>query len=76
MLARPPLNVLNVAMLKELCDAVDALAGRPRGTDEEMCALLEPYRPQRGRVTRLLLLDGHREPRFGPKRRLLPMHRW
>lgn len=30
MLARPPLNVLNIAMLKELCDAVDALAGRPR----------------------------------------------
>lgn len=30
MLARPPLNVLNIAMLKELCDAVDALAERPR----------------------------------------------
>jgi cyclohexa-1,5-dienecarbonyl-CoA hydratase len=29
-LARPPLNVLNIAMLKELCDAVDALAERPR----------------------------------------------
>ena len=28
-LARPPLNVLNIAMLKELCDAVDELAGRP-----------------------------------------------
>lgn len=29
-LARPPLNVLNIAMLKELCDAVDALSQRPR----------------------------------------------
>ena len=29
-LARPPLNVLNIAMLKELCDAVDELAKRPR----------------------------------------------
>jgi cyclohexa-1,5-dienecarbonyl-CoA hydratase len=29
-LARPPLNVLNIAMLKELCDAVDELAERPR----------------------------------------------
>jgi cyclohexa-1,5-dienecarbonyl-CoA hydratase len=29
-LARPPLNVLNIAMLKELCDAVDDLAARPR----------------------------------------------
>jgi cyclohexa-1,5-dienecarbonyl-CoA hydratase len=29
-LARPPLNVLNIAMLKELCDAIDDLAARPR----------------------------------------------
>jgi cyclohexa-1,5-dienecarbonyl-CoA hydratase len=29
-LARPPLNVLNIAMLKELCDAVDALSQQPR----------------------------------------------
>ncbi len=29
-LARPPLNVLDIAMLKELCDAVDELAARPR----------------------------------------------
>ncbi|MGH7567273.1 MAG: enoyl-CoA hydratase/isomerase family protein [Gemmatimonadota bacterium] len=28
-LARPPLNVLNIVMLKELCDAVDELAARP-----------------------------------------------
>lgn len=29
-LVRPPLNVLNIAMLKELCDAVDELAKLPR----------------------------------------------
>ena len=29
-LARPPLNVLSTAMLKELCEAVDELATRPR----------------------------------------------
>ena len=53
-----------------------ALTGRSRGTDEEMMALLEPYRGQRGRVVRLLLLDGHRAPSFGPRQRVLPMHRW
>lgn len=53
-----------------------ALTGRPRGTDEEMVELLEPYRPQRGRVTRLLGLDGHRPAKFGPRQRILPMHRW
>jgi 3-methyladenine DNA glycosylase/8-oxoguanine DNA glycosylase len=53
-----------------------ALAGRPRGTDEQMVDLLEPYRPHRGRVMRLLVLDGHRAPRFGPRQRVLPMHRW
>lgn len=52
------------------------LTGRSRGTDEEMMALLEPYRGQRGRVVRLLLLDGHRAPSFGPRQRVLPMHRW
>jgi 3-methyladenine DNA glycosylase/8-oxoguanine DNA glycosylase len=31
-----------------------ALAGEPRGTDERMLELLEPYRGQRGRVLRLL----------------------
>ena len=35
-----------------------ALAGEPRGTDERMLELLEPYRGQRGRVLRLLELSG------------------
>ena len=42
------------------------LTGRARGTDEEMMELLEPFRPHRGRVTRLLHTLGH-EPSFGPR---------
>jgi 3-methyladenine DNA glycosylase/8-oxoguanine DNA glycosylase len=42
------------------------LTGRPRGSDEEMLGLLEPFRPHRGRVTRLLHTLGH-EPSFGPR---------
>ena len=53
-----------------------ALAGRPRGTDEEMVELLAPYVGQRGRVVRLLMLDGHAAPKFGPRQRVLPMARW
>lgn len=44
-----------------------ALAGEPRGSDERMLELLEPYRGQRGRVTRLLELAGIRAPRYGPR---------
>ncbi|HSJ28475.1 MAG TPA: DNA-3-methyladenine glycosylase 2 family protein [Acidimicrobiia bacterium] len=42
------------------------LTGRPRGTDEEMVELLEPFRPHRGRVVRLLEAAG-RYPAFGPR---------
>lgn len=45
---------------------VHHLTGRDRGTDEEMLELLEPFRPHRGRVARLLHLLGH-EPKFGPR---------
>jgi 3-methyladenine DNA glycosylase/8-oxoguanine DNA glycosylase len=44
-----------------------ALAGEPRGTDERMLELLEPYRPHRGRVQRLLEASGIRAPAFGPR---------
>jgi 3-methyladenine DNA glycosylase/8-oxoguanine DNA glycosylase len=44
-----------------------ALAGEPRGSDERMLELLEPYRGHRGRVLRLLSLAGIRAPRFGPR---------
>jgi 3-methyladenine DNA glycosylase/8-oxoguanine DNA glycosylase len=53
-----------------------ALTGRARGTDEQLVELLQPYRGHRGRVVRLLLLDGHRAPKFGPRQRVLPMRRW
>jgi 3-methyladenine DNA glycosylase/8-oxoguanine DNA glycosylase len=52
------------------------LAGEPRGDDARMVELLEPFRPQRGRVIRLLGLAGRRPPAFGPRRRILPMYRW
>lgn len=47
-----------------------ALAGEPRGTDERMLELLEPYRGHRARVLRLLALSGIQAPRFGPRMRL------
>lgn len=50
------------------------LAGRPRGSDEEMVQLLEPYRPFRGRVIRLLSLGGSAPPKYGP--RLTIQTRW
>ena len=43
-----------------------ALAREPRGTDERMLELLEPYRGQRARVTRYLELAGIAAPRYGP----------
>jgi 3-methyladenine DNA glycosylase/8-oxoguanine DNA glycosylase len=45
---------------------VHHMTGRDRGTDEEMLELLEPFRPHRGRVIRLLHTLGH-EPKFGPR---------
>lgn len=53
-----------------------ALASEPRGTDERMLHLLRPYAGQRGRVVRLLRAAGHAAPAFGPRQRILPMHRW
>ncbi len=49
---------------------VHALTGRARGTDEEMLELLTPYAGQRGRAVWLLLLAGHRAPKFGPGQRV------
>lgn len=45
---------------------VHHLMGKDRGTDDEMLELLEPFRPHRGRVIRLLHTLGH-EPKFGPR---------
>lgn len=44
-----------------------AFTGEPRGTDERMLELLEPYRGQRGRVEILLEASGITAPAFGPK---------
>jgi 3-methyladenine DNA glycosylase/8-oxoguanine DNA glycosylase len=53
-----------------------ALAGEPRGTDERMLHLLQPYVGQRNRVVALLGLEGITAPKFGPRQRILPMSRW
>lgn len=47
-----------------------ALAGEPRGTDERMLELLEPWRGQRGRVVRLLKIATGGAPRFGARQRV------
>jgi 3-methyladenine DNA glycosylase/8-oxoguanine DNA glycosylase len=52
------------------------LAGEARADDARMLSLLEPYRGQRGRVIRLVALLGRHAPAFGPRQRILPMHRW
>ena len=44
-----------------------ALAGEPRGTDERMLELLEPWPGHRARVVRLLELSGTSAPRYGPR---------
>jgi 3-methyladenine DNA glycosylase/8-oxoguanine DNA glycosylase len=44
-----------------------ALAGEPRGTDERMLELLEPYRGQRGRVQLLLDAGNISAPKYGPR---------
>ena len=43
------------------------LAGEPRGSDERMLELLEPFRPHRGRVLRLLQIGAGAAPRYGPR---------
>ena len=46
-----------------------ALAREPRGTDERMLELLEPWRGQRARVVRLLEHAGIAPPKWGPRMR-------
>lgn len=48
-----------------------ALAGEPRGTDERMAELLEPWRGHRGRVVRLLQLSAGGAPRYGARQRIV-----
>jgi 3-methyladenine DNA glycosylase/8-oxoguanine DNA glycosylase len=44
-----------------------ALAGEARADDTRMLELLEPFRPHRGSVTRLLAAAGAGPPRIGPR---------
>jgi 3-methyladenine DNA glycosylase/8-oxoguanine DNA glycosylase len=44
-----------------------SLAGEPRGTDERMLELLEPWLGHRARVIRLLESSGRMPPRYGPR---------
>ncbi len=55
---------------------VYAFTGRPRGTDEEMLELLEPYRPHRGRVVRLIKAAKIKAPSFGPRKEIMPFRDW
>jgi 3-methyladenine DNA glycosylase/8-oxoguanine DNA glycosylase len=50
------------------------LAARPRGTDEEMLALLKPFRPHRGRVLKYLQMGGQPPPRYGPRLTIQPRY--
>ena len=50
------------------------LAGKPRGTDDEMLELLEPFRPHRGRALMLIQRGGSTPPKYGP--RLTIQKRW
>ncbi|HUR77755.1 MAG TPA: hypothetical protein VMZ22_07395 [Acidimicrobiales bacterium] len=44
-----------------------ALTGAPRGSDDQMVALLEAFRPHRARAARLIESSGIRPPRYGPR---------
>lgn len=50
-----------------------ALEGEPRGTDERMLELLEPFAGHRGRVCLLIESSGLSVPRYGPRMRILPL---
>jgi 3-methyladenine DNA glycosylase/8-oxoguanine DNA glycosylase len=52
-----------------------ALAGEPRADDDRMLELLEPFRPHRGRVIRMLKAEGIKAPRFGPRVQLRNIER-
>jgi 3-methyladenine DNA glycosylase/8-oxoguanine DNA glycosylase len=50
-----------------------ALANEPRGTDERMLELLEPYRGQRGRVLAAIVSTAGKAPSYGPRKRIVPI---
>jgi hypothetical protein len=50
-----------------------ALAGEHFADDARMLELLEPFRPQRGRVLRLLLASSPGPPRHAPRAEILDL---
>jgi 3-methyladenine DNA glycosylase/8-oxoguanine DNA glycosylase len=52
-----------------------AFIDQPRGSDEQMLELLEPFAGHRGRVLRLLLAAGVSAPRYGPRMSLRSIER-
>lgn len=53
-----------------------SLAGEPRGDDDRMLELLEPYRGHRARVVRLLKAGGESPPKYGPRLEVMPIKAW
>ena len=49
-----------------------ALAGEPRGSDDRMLELLEPFAGHRGRVCLLIETSGISAPRYGSRQRIEP----
>jgi 3-methyladenine DNA glycosylase/8-oxoguanine DNA glycosylase len=52
-----------------------AFLGERRGTDEQMLELLEPFRPHRQRVVRLIERGAAVPPRRGPRLERSRIHR-
>ncbi|MEO6318842.1 MAG: DNA-3-methyladenine glycosylase 2 family protein, partial [Acidimicrobiales bacterium] len=52
-----------------------ALAGEPRGSDDRMLELLEPFVGHRGRVCLLIESSGISAPKYGPRQRIQPIAR-
>ena len=52
-----------------------ALAGEPRGTDDRMLELLEPFAGHRGRVCLLIETSGHQRPALRPAPAIQPIAR-
>jgi 3-methyladenine DNA glycosylase/8-oxoguanine DNA glycosylase len=50
-----------------------SLAGEPRGDDDRMLELLEPFSGQRGRVVRLIMRSGNAPPKYGPRYNPIPI---
>jgi 3-methyladenine DNA glycosylase/8-oxoguanine DNA glycosylase len=48
-----------------------ALAGERQATDERMLELLQPFRPQRARVWRMIVAAARKPPRRAPRARIL-----